>query len=67
MDKDGFLGWIKPKMHLYRLGCCDCGLVHDMKFKVIGKRVYIKAKRNNRSTAQKRRGSKHWVWEKIKA
>lgn len=65
-DKEGFTEWIKPRMKLYRLGCCDCGLVHDMKFKVEGKRVYFKARVNKRSTAQKRRGYNHWVWNKFK-
>lgn len=27
--------WIAPRMKLYRMGCCDCGLVHDMQFKIL--------------------------------
>jgi hypothetical protein len=41
---------------IYRLACCDCGLVHDV---VIvsqdAKPVGIAARRNNRATAQRRR------------
>lgn len=52
---DGFTDWIKPNMELYKMSCCDCGLVHDIKFSIEEKYVIFKAKRNNRATAQKRR------------
>jgi hypothetical protein len=32
---DGWTDFIKPVMRGYRLACCDCGLVHDMDFKVV--------------------------------
>lgn len=32
---DGWSDWELPVMKGYRLGCCDCGLVHDMDFKVV--------------------------------
>jgi hypothetical protein len=51
--KDG--QWVKPVMQGYRLACCDCGLVHDLDFEIFHGRVYFRAKRNYRSTAQKRR------------
>lgn len=55
----GWTNWIKPVMAGYRLGCCDCGLVHDVTFRVIrwgrGHKVVFKARRNNRSTAAVRR------------
>lgn len=57
--------WQMPVMDNYRMGCCDCGLVHNIDFKVIdendhekeikGVRVIIRARRNNRSTAQIRK------------
>ena len=72
---EGWSDWQYPTMTGYRMGCCDCGLVHDMEFKVMrvtkrnedgsweGEeldpaefRVSMRAKRNNRSTAQVRRG-----------
>jgi len=27
--------WINPKMTGYRMKCCDCGLVHEIDFKVV--------------------------------
>ena len=74
-QEDGWSDWELPRMEKYRLGCCDCGLVHDMDFKIVWvaeddkgnctildhriigatQRVMIRAKRNNRSTAQIRR------------
>lgn len=32
---DGWCKWIAPQMRGYRLGCCDCGLVHDVNFEVV--------------------------------
>lgn len=29
---DGWSRWVPPLMKGYRLGCCDCSLVHDMEF-----------------------------------
>lgn len=40
--KDGFSDWIKPKMKGYRMACCDCGLVHDLDFKVVKQTKIIK-------------------------
>jgi hypothetical protein len=39
----------------WRVACCDCGLVHDMKFKVSGHKIFLTVERNNRATAAKRR------------
>ena len=33
--KDGWTDWQTPVMRGYRLGCCDCGLVHDIDFRVV--------------------------------
>jgi hypothetical protein len=54
-DKSGFSDWVIPNMKLYKLGCCDCGLVHDIKFKVDKKQALFKIRRNNRATGQIRR------------
>lgn len=35
-NDDGWCDWVIPR-NTYRLGCCDCGLVHDMEFEVIKK------------------------------
>lgn len=71
--EDGWSDWEFPQMQGYKMACCDCGLVHDMDFRVVKTkklqdgsyeaeeiaddsfRVLIRAKRNNRSTAQIRR------------
>jgi hypothetical protein len=34
-DKTGWSRWIPPVMRGYKMACCDCGLVHDMNFKVM--------------------------------
>lgn len=63
--------WILPNMKLYKMACCDCKLVHNIKFTVVkarsigggnftlkpvsGYRVRFQAFRNNRATAAKRR------------
>lgn len=33
--EDGFSKWIPPAMKGYRLICCDCGLSHEMEFRVV--------------------------------
>lgn len=60
----GWSQWQEPHLGptVYKLSCCDCGLVHDMQF-VIGRdeagerdRVHFRVRRNNRATGQLRRG-----------
>lgn len=54
--KDGE-GFEIPSGILCRLACCDCGLVHDIVIVSNDRKpVGFAAKRNNRATAQKRRG-----------
>ncbi len=54
---DGWTRWVYPLMDSYKMSCCDCGLVHDMQFRVTDSydRVEFRVRRNNRSTAQVRR------------
>jgi hypothetical protein len=33
----GFSRWLNPKMRGYLMACCDCGLVHEMEFRVFEK------------------------------
>ena len=47
--------WVQPVRRGYKLACCDCGLVHDMDFRVRKGRAQFRVKRNNRSTGQVRR------------
>ena len=47
--------WIYPHRTKYKLACCDCGLIHEMDFKIVKNRVQFRARRNNRATGQFRR------------
>jgi len=51
--------WVRPVMSRYRMMCCDCGLVHEITFRVIkwgrGSKVLFKASRHKRATAAARR------------
>jgi len=48
-------GFEVPSGEMYRLACCDCGLVHDMVFvSSDGAPIGVAAQRNNRATAQRR-------------
>lgn len=52
---DGWSEWTAP-LPGYRMICCDCGLSHELEFKVInGSYVVFRGRRHNRSTAQVRR------------
>lgn len=31
----GFTRWVYPIMRGYKMACCDCGLVHEMRFAVV--------------------------------
>lgn len=67
-NADGWSDWIYPNMDGYRMACCDCGLVHNLQFKVVktdcgewveeSHAVGMRASRNSRSTAQVRRHRK---------
>ncbi len=35
--------------------CCDCGLVHDCKYRIIDGKIWVTVTRNNRKTGQLRR------------
>lgn len=49
--------WVVPRRKFYRLGCCDCGLVHKMEFKLVpswhggGKKILMRAWRDEKATA----------------
>ncbi len=47
--------WIQPVVKNYKMACCDCGLVHQIDFRIHEKRIQFRAFRNNRATAAKRR------------
>lgn len=35
VNKDGWSRWQLPIMKGYLMGCCDCGLVHEMEFEAL--------------------------------
>jgi len=43
------------RKQILRFQCCDCGLVHDIKYIAKGCRIKIITTRNNRATGQIRR------------
>lgn len=47
--------WVQPVRRDYKMGCCDCGLVHNLDFRIGDGRVQFRVRRNNRSTAMVRR------------
>jgi hypothetical protein len=49
-------GFEVPSGELYKIACCDCGLVHDFVFiSQDNKPIGVAARRNNRATGQRRR------------
>lgn len=49
--------WVQPVRRGYKMACCDCGLVHEMDFRITpGNHIQFRVRRNNRSTAAMRRG-----------
>ncbi len=47
--------WVQPRMRHHRMKCCDCGLVHEMDFRIHRGRIQFRAKRHARATASARR------------
>jgi hypothetical protein len=47
--------WQQPIIRNYKMACCDCGLVHEIDFRIHKGRVQLRARRNNRATGQIRR------------
>ena len=51
--EDGWSEWIHPLSSYHRISCCDCGLVHDLEFRLDDDNgLSFRARRNNRSTGQ---------------
>ena len=48
-------GWSVESGEVFKLACCDCGLVHQMVLVSDGERIGIAARRDNRATAARRR------------
>ncbi len=55
---NGWTRWIPIFNNRHRIICCDCGLAHDLEFKIVGwakQIVKFRAHKNMRSTAQIRK------------
>jgi len=46
---------IDPKETWLRLACCDCGLVHDIVFEIIGDKLRFTLETNEDATAEARK------------
>lgn len=56
--EDGWSDWVHP-LGGYKMACCDCGLVHDLEFRLDDlNQLNYRARRNERSTGQMRRHMK---------
>ena len=53
-QKDGE-GWEVKPGEIFKLACCDCGLVHQVAIVIEDGKVGIAAKRDARATGQRRR------------
>ena len=44
--------WMQIKRQRgFKMRCCDCGLVHTMNFRLVGRKIQFQAFRNARATA----------------
>jgi hypothetical protein len=50
--------WVQPVRKGYKMGCCDCGLVHTVNFRIVKRRIQFQAFRDERKTAAHRRERK---------
>ncbi len=62
--------WVQPIRRGYKLACCDCGLVHDIDFRIVkrnsngAKFIQFRVARNERSTALSRRYDGNYIMSK---
>jgi hypothetical protein len=54
-SRRGWTDWIRPKRRGYRMACCDCGLVHEVNFRLDGRHVEYQARRHPGATRARRR------------
>lgn len=47
--------WFRVKRPIWKMACCDCGLVHAVRFHVSGRKIFMAVVRDKRATAAKRR------------
>ena len=58
-NRQGWTRWVQPYMPQYLMACCDCGLVHEMRFRIVNGRVQFRARRAPRYTARERARRKY--------
>ena len=53
--------WVTPRRRFYGMGCCDCGLVHKIEFRLVpswhggGKKIQLRAWRDEAGTKKLRK------------
>jgi hypothetical protein len=47
--------WVQPVRRAYQMGCCDCGLVHRLNFRIRAGHIQFQPWRDPRATTQNRR------------
>lgn len=51
--------WVQPRQRRFKLECCDCGLIHEVDFRIVRKgdveKVQFRARRERRETARNRK------------
>ena len=40
--------WVRPVLRGWKLKCCDCGLVHTLQFRIVGRNIEFRAWRHPR-------------------
>ena len=54
-DVKGGKWYTAPKRMGYLFACCDCGLVHQVDFRIKGKDIQFRLWRDNKATRNRRR------------
>lgn len=54
-NEDGWSDWVHP-LNNYMMACCDCGLVHDLEFRIDrDNKLNFRARRNIKQTKRLRK------------
>lgn len=55
--------WVQPRRNGYLLACCDCGLVHEIDFRIVktprGNKIRFRARRAEAATRALRKRDGH--------
>jgi hypothetical protein len=52
---NGWSEWAHPAVQTLELSCCDCGLVHDVQFRLKSGTFQFRVRRNEEATAEERK------------